>query len=165
MSTIPSVKQILIQYLWGQETMPSSTELVDPKWIRENNDVFEKEIDQYEYMTVGAGRYATVDMVPLFNKFFDSKLANLPAGTYNFKSLVDILYASKSESERPTINSKFDIYQYQMDIHSADYAQRSYVHGSTKFSFNWESMSFIVNSDGSKEIKNLQISAVNDDLL
>lgn len=39
MSTIPSVKQILIQYLWGQETMPSSTELVDPKWIRENNDV------------------------------------------------------------------------------------------------------------------------------
>ncbi|WP_368677862.1 calcium-binding protein [Acinetobacter lactucae] len=163
MSTIPSVKQILIQYLWGQETMPSSTELVDPKWIRENNDVFEKEIDQYEYMTVGAGRYATVDMVPLFNKFFDSKLANLPAGTYNFKSLVDILYASKPESERPTINSKFDIYQYQMDIHSADYAQRSYVHGSTKFSFNWESMSFIVNSDGSKEIKNLQISAVNDD--
>lgn len=125
MSTIPSIKQILTQYLWGQETMPASTELVDPKWIRPNNDFFEKEIDQYEYMTVGAGRYATVDMVPFFNKFFDSKLTNLPAGTYDFTSLVKVLYASVPESIKPTMDSKFDIYQYQMDIHSADYAQRS----------------------------------------
>lgn len=42
MSTIPSIKQILTQYLWGQETMSSSTELVDPKWIRPNNDFFKK---------------------------------------------------------------------------------------------------------------------------
>lgn len=42
MSTIPSIKQILTQYLWGQETMPSSTELVDPKWIRPNNEFFKR---------------------------------------------------------------------------------------------------------------------------
>ncbi|WP_139126632.1 calcium-binding protein, partial [Acinetobacter sp. YK3] len=161
MSTIPSIQQIVSQYLWGQKNMPAPSELVDSKWIRDEN-YSTINIDQYEYMTLGAGRYATVDMFGIFNKFFDAKIIDLPAKNYSFTELVDILYSSYPESERPTENSSLGLSQYQMDIHSADYAQRAYIFGSTSFTANWSEMSFIVNENGSKEIRNLQIIAEKD---
>ncbi|WPE82331.1 putative Ig domain-containing protein [Acinetobacter baumannii] len=161
MSTIPSIQQIVSQYLWGQKNMPAPSELVDSKWIRDEN-YSTINIDQYEYMTLGAGRYATVDMFGIFNKFFDAKIIDLPAKNYSFTELVDILYSSYPESKRPTENSSLGLSQYQMDINSADYAQRAYIFGSTSFTANWSEMSFIVNENGSKEIRNLQIMAEKD---
>ncbi|WP_239350481.1 hypothetical protein [Snodgrassella communis] len=53
-----SVDEILARYLWNQETVPSPSELVDDKWIRDASAKGDAlKIDAQEYMTHGGGRF------------------------------------------------------------------------------------------------------------
>jgi hypothetical protein len=55
-----SVDEILARYLWNQKTVPSPSELVDDKWIR--NASAEGDaliINAQEYMTHGGGRFVS----------------------------------------------------------------------------------------------------------
>jgi hypothetical protein len=55
-----SVDEILTRYLWNQKTVPSPSELVDDKWIRDTNAVGDGlMIDAQEYMTHGGGRFVS----------------------------------------------------------------------------------------------------------
>jgi hypothetical protein len=51
-----SVDEILARYLWNQKTAPSTSELIDDKWIRDANAVGDAlMIDAQEYMTQSGG--------------------------------------------------------------------------------------------------------------
>ncbi|PIT59493.1 hypothetical protein [Snodgrassella alvi] len=55
-----SVDEILARYLWNQKTVPSPSELVDDKWIRDANAVGDAlMIDAQEYMTHGGGGFVS----------------------------------------------------------------------------------------------------------
>ncbi|MCO6525156.1 hypothetical protein [Snodgrassella sp.] len=55
-----SVDEILARYLWNQESVPSPSELVDDKWIRDANAEGDALIiNAQEYMTHGGGRFVS----------------------------------------------------------------------------------------------------------
>ena len=158
-----SVDQILARYLWDQDEAPLPSELSDEKWIRDNNAKGTAlEIDKTEYMTQGAGRFVSAANFQFFEDFFESK--NLKPGSYDFKSMWNELRPNQKNTlldENGNVdNSKFrtDVYQYNTGVNSSDYITRAFVFGSTKFQANISDIEFVVNEDGSKELKNLIIS-------
>ena len=150
-----SVDEILARYLWNQKTAPLNSELIDDKWIRNKEALGDALIvNTQEYMTVGAGRFVSAADFSFFTDFFDKN--DLSSGTYNFSEMWKVLRPDRKDvPEQKNFNK--DIYQYFMGIGSPDYLTRAFIFGSTSFTADLASLTFVVNTDGSKEIQGLKI--------
>jgi VCBS repeat-containing protein len=171
MSSIPTTQEIVSLYLYGQKTPPGPSELKDNRWIRNadqptvlNSDgvvslPFERfgaliTIDANEYMTTGAGRFATAEKFDFIKNFLNNK-GDFAVGVYR---PVPGSTTGRLEDALGTKNAT--VSQYVMGMYDADYTDRAYVSGSTAFTIS--SGEFIVNPDGTREIRNLKILPLND---
>lgn len=170
--SLPSIRNIISLYLYGKINPPSSADLLSDQWIRSKaipavpatatspkipavTHGTTITLDQHEYMTIGPGRFATPEKFNLVNKFLDGN-STMPIGITSLNNIID------PDNKYGFIDNdaKSTVYQYVMGTFDADYAERAYVHGTTGFKIT--SGDFVVNIDGSREIRNLEIKSMND---
>jgi Ca2+-binding RTX toxin-like protein len=104
-----------------------------------------------DYMTSGGGRFAYPSLFGAIKKFFDTTIDD---GTYTYAQIAGLLGLSDNDI-------RIGISQYGTSIGSADHAQRSYIFGSTSFTFDISKVTFKV-TGGVKTINNLEVRAFND---
>ena len=171
-----SIDEILSRYLWNQKSRPKSSELDTDKWIRYAGAKGDPLVlDVNEYMKHGPGRFVSAYNFLFFQNFFSK---HFDEGHYDFISMWNLikgtkvdgkkgdLYINRGDQEKlKEIKKEYlikSIYQYTNGIGSDDFITRAFIFGSTGFTFDTESIEFIVNSDGSKEIRGLKIYPVED---
>lgn len=147
-----TTEEIINLYLWGDKVAPTPEAIADDKYIRGKDERTTEFIDAYDYMTNGAGRYGTADRFKMFERFFAGE-GNFKAGEYDFLEFGEKVYGSGFDPKDITIGFT----QYGVDMDSDDFVDRSYVFGSTEFTFDVTSVRFVVNEDGTREIVNLKI--------
>ena len=156
-----TIDQILARYIWNQDKAPSDIEKLDDKWIRDLNVLGDALIiDVNEYMKYGAGRFCSAADFSLFDSFFEKK--DIKAGVYDFSSMYPILRPEKKDEIKTKgvpkqENFNTAIYQYNIACDSNDFITRAFVFGSTSFTADLDTIRFVVNEDGSKEIQGLKI--------
>ena len=156
-----TVDQILARYIWNQDNAPSDIEKLDDKWIRDLDVLGDALIiDVNEYMKYGAGRFCSAADFSFFDSFFEEK--DIKAGVYDFSSMYPILRPEKKDEIKTKGVPKQEdfntaIYQYYIEPGSNDFITRAFVFGSTSFTADLDEIRFVVNEDGSKEIRGLKI--------
>ncbi|WP_051940632.1 hypothetical protein [Stenoxybacter acetivorans] len=165
-----TVDEILSMYLWNSKTPPSGSALKDDKWIRDQEKplVDPLKINAQEYMDYGGGRFVSPADFLIVSDFFNSK-KSIKAGTYGFKEIYnDILHrealnnGTKDKLPEDLNELQFKVKQYTSGIGSSDFITRAFVFGSTSFTLDWDTLAFVVNSDGSREVHNIKIKPVKD---
>ncbi|PID66803.1 MAG: hypothetical protein CR975_01120, partial [Gammaproteobacteria bacterium] len=159
-----TASDILSNYFWGQPTPPQPTDLRDEKFIRPALAETNYTVNANQYMNTGAGRYATPDRFKAFRDFFyedkinptAAGLNSLAPGVYNSAQISTALHG------KDIFSGALGLSQYTTDVHSADYAERAYVFGSTSFEPDWGNIQFVIHPGGSREIRNLEISPQED---
>ena len=114
------------------------------------------EYDMLDYLTNGAGRYATPAVFPIIDDFFTSTIRQR---TYNASQLQSELNLTASEFQEAT---KTSIWQYGTDTTSLDFPERAYIFGTTGFKLDLTNAEFEVTANGNKFITGMQVTA-NDD--
>ena len=156
MNTIPSAIDILNLYLYGQQNTPSPQDLGSDTFIRGENELKPIMIDTKEYMTSGAGRFASPEQFKIVKDFLEGD------GDFGLKQGESIVLTKKQVAKVYNIDYYgLVLSQYFLGYNDNDYADRAYVFGTTAFSLS-EDTQFIINSDGSREIRNLSIEPVFD---
>jgi hypothetical protein len=155
-------KSIVTKFLFGQDEVPSPTELASERWIRPNPlpTRLVQEIDQAWVMSdTGPGRFATGQHFDYVRDFFFPTLtgnqasANLQPGTYNKIDLIERL--GYGTIENPAFAR---IFQWQYDDGQSDWAERTYIFNSMLFKLV-DDAEFVVASNGSRYINNFAIVA------
>lgn len=164
-----SIDEILSHYLWNQQNAPSPKELNDDKWIRDKDAIGNAIVlDTNKYMSEGAGRFVSAADFTLFRDFFSH---DMKSGNYDFSSMWNILRSGRVDpSQNKELNPdgtkkyKFEtvVSQYTKGIGSNDYLTRAFIFGSTSFTIDFNTIQFVVNPDGSKEIRGLKIIPIED---
>lgn len=157
---LPTAIQMISQYLWGSFAIPNPASLADDKWIRPTGETSKIDVDVLEYMISGGGRFATADKFGIFRKFFDGVGALEPKEDgYTLLEAAIAIYGREHPVIAKIEAKEFytDLYQSRLGTSDADYADRSYVFNSTKFTVDEKHLKFIVKADGSREIKDLLI--------
>lgn len=135
-------------FLYGQTTTPenhydrlrSSSEYADTPIV--------VVLDAVSFMETGAGRFAHASDTSFVQNFLSGAYSSLlPPKTYTREELIGNFGFSRTD-----FVAVYD--QSNYDINSADYALRTYIYGRTSFVISSDTQ-FIVNPDGSREIKNL----------
>ena len=109
--------------------------------------------DMNIYMTQGGGRFAYPSLFGAIKKFFSST-RTFTQTLYNYAAMAGKLNLSAGDS-------KLSISQYGTGIGSSDHADRSYIFGSTEFTFDTTKIMFLVNN-GVKSITGLEVRASKD---
>ncbi|WP_323127639.1 calcium-binding protein [Acinetobacter rathckeae] len=182
-----SIKEILSLYLFGQKEIPSN--LKDDKWLRDKDakGQLDHPIDMVEFMTQGAGRYIQPGAFLAVTKFLEGKYSEkLTIGqSYSFNELLTKVVVIDKNSEKYTafkaefikknpsasenvIDNEYKVAQgilgltnYNLDIDSSDYLQRSYVFGSMQFTLS-DDTKFIIDESGQPRIENLRVVPIDD---
>jgi len=163
-----TVEQILARYLWNQDNAPSTAEKIDDKWIRNSEDLGDPIIiDANEYMQQGGGRFVSAYEFKMFREFFSKELK---AGSYGFVEMWNMLKPEEEQikfGDIISLNAALkqltkSVSQYTTGIGSNDFVTRAFVFGSTSFTFDYKSIQFIVNPDGTKELRGLKIYPLED---
>ena len=163
-----TVEQILARYLWNQDNAPSTAEKIDDKWIRNSEDLGDPIIiDANEYMQQGGGRFVSAYDFKMFSDFFSKELK---AGSYGFVEMWNMLKPEKEQikfGDIISLNAALkqltrSVSQYEKGLGSDDFVTRAFVFGSTSFTFDFKSIQFIVNPDGTKELRGLKIYPLED---
>ena len=172
---------ILSYYLWGKQTPPGPKELASSEWM--DRKEIEVKISASEYMKY-VDTYTSVANFVVFQKFFertyvvetpngetilindkftkaqmDSVKAKINSDGYyelNIRQMSKILYNNENKFNE---NLATDIKHYTLDIHSDNYAERAFVFGSTKMTFEAKDVKFLINAKtfDPEFIDNLQI--------
>lgn len=163
-----TIDRVLSHYLWNRSIPPRKEDMATAVTQAERTPI---NIDAADYMQNGPGRYVSAANFKMFEKFF--KAANLPAREkpYSFEEAVYLIY-NEADAERvkslPYSNRGFttSASHYSINPSSDDYVERAFIFGSTEVTIteaDIRKLQFIVNSDGSREIRNLRITPVKDD--
>ena len=172
---------ILSYYLWGKKTPPGPKELASNEWM--DRKEIEVKISASEYMKY-VDTYTSAANFVIFQKFFertyvvetpngetilindkftkaqmDSVKAKINSDGYyelNIRQMSKILYDNENKFNE---NLATDIKHYTLDIHSDNYAERAFVFGSTKMTFEAKDVKFLINAKTFEPefIDNLQI--------
>ena len=172
---------ILSYYLWGKKTPPGPKELASNEWM--DRKEIEVKISASEYMKY-VDTYTSAANFVVFQKFFertyvvetpngetilindkftkaqmDSVKAKINSDGYyelNIRQMSKILYDNENKFNE---NLATDIKHYTLDIHSDNYAERAFVFGSTKMTFEAKDVKFLINAKTFEPefIDNLQI--------
>ena len=172
---------ILSYYLWGKKTPPGPKELASNEWM--DRKEIEVKISASKYMKY-VDTYTSAANFVVFQKFFertyvvetpngetilindkftkaqmDSVKAKINSDGYyelNIRQMSEILY---DNGDKFNENLATDIKHYTLDIHSDNYAERAFVFGSTKMTFEAKDVKFLINAKTFEPefIDNLQI--------
>ncbi|MDR2924716.1 MAG: hypothetical protein LBU76_01980 [Azoarcus sp.] len=156
-TTIPTVEQMTSLYLF--DTMEPPANLKDDSLIRPAAGAGATvRVDAAEYMTSGSGRFVHVVRFNFVRNFLSGNDAAYIKTTLTEDeySLAEILESYKIEH-----NSELSIVQLQYAFDSDDYVDRTYVFNSSGFKINGDAK-FIVNKNGTREIRNICVEPLND---
>lgn len=115
------------------------------------------EYDMLDYLTNGAGRYATPAVFPIIDDFFTTPL---DVDTYDILELRDELDLLDNDDFKEA--TKTSIWQYGTDTTSFDFAERAYIFGTTDFRLDLTNAEFEVTANGNKFITGMQVIAKDD---
>ncbi|MGH6817101.1 MAG: Hint domain-containing protein, partial [Hyphomicrobiaceae bacterium] len=133
-------------------------------------------VDQHLYMTLGPGRYATLDNVPIVQRFFEKKLPHqeLPPGEHLLDDVIKHYYPHHAQKDVDA-QLRFSKTQYEIDPENADYGQRVLLWNSSAFGLKgrvdpggYHPMShrppirFVIDQHGRKHIRNAELNALID---
>lgn len=142
---LPVTSSVLNLYLFGQTGTPS--DLLQNTWANRSNEVGETvDLDTAQFMTTGAGRFATGAQSALVQAFFNSG-NTLAEGIYSKAQLAGILGLS-------SYGINFQAYEYADATN--DWAERTFVFGSQAFKLD-DDVVFRVAADGTRTIENYRI--------
>lgn len=141
--TILNIENVTNLYLFGTTTRPS--DLASDAFIRPQGDGAHVTVDGAQFMSQGGGRFAVGAAFEVIQNFFED--STLAPGVY---SKLDLTV--RYNLSRITLNIK----QYELDDGGGDYQERVYIYNQTAFQIS-ALADFVVNSDGSKEIRNYSI--------
>jgi Ca2+-binding RTX toxin-like protein len=111
--------------------------------------------DMLGYMTSGGGRFAYPSLFGAIRKFFDA--TTIPDGIYTYSQLSNPDFGLNLTGN----DLNLGISQYGTGILSADFAERSYIFGSTSFNLGIANATFEV-IGGVKTVKNIEVRADDD---
>jgi hypothetical protein len=118
------------------------------------------EFDMLDYLTNGAGRYATPTIFPLVDQFFAASTA-LPSrnysGTAEIRQALGLDGADRNAEFKQATEAA--IWQYGTDTLSSDFAERAYLFGTTGFTLDLTNATFTVGSNGEKSITGMRVKA------
>jgi hypothetical protein len=144
---------ILNIYLYGQETIPTTSWYEIPTHATETTTTIN--VDAVSYMQEGAGRYAKPVNSEIVQKFMAGN-GNLVAKEYSISEIQNALNLSDD-------SKSFIIQQYEYDTGSVDFFKRVFTFNTTSFVIKDNpDLKFIVNPDGSRIIKNIQVLPYDD---
>jgi len=120
------------------------------------------EYDMLDYLTNGAGRYATPAVFPIIDDFFNTPiLANTEKDP--FYDVSDIRRELNLTDDDDFIKAiEVDIWQYGTDTTSLDFPERAYIFGTTGFELDLANANFRVNDNGNRFISGMQVIAKED---
>ncbi|MFE8046225.1 calcium-binding protein [Brenneria goodwinii] len=105
-------------------------------------------------MTRGAGRFVNSANFNIVEKFFNT---DIPPGTYTKTEMLQRFGHIDPQTGKPTdLYGGYSVNQIFLGTDDPDYAERAYIWGTTKFKVA-DSAEFVVNADGSREIRNFAI--------
>jgi RTX calcium-binding nonapeptide repeat (4 copies) len=118
------------------------------------------EFDMLDYLTNGAGRYATPTIFPLVDQFFDAS-TDILTGTYSGTAAIRnaLGFGDPSDEEAFKQATGAAIWQYGTDTLGLDFAERAYLFGTTGFTLDLTNANFIVGSNGEKSITGMRVKA------
>ena len=154
-------------YLYENINSPNADELLSSDLIRpqlnipdtaitasdisSNVNLVTVEVDAVPYMETGAGRFANGSQFELVKSFFDP-IADilLSPGTYDKQQINNFLF----QNQLTSFTARLELRNYEDDVD--DFGERVYIWNSSEFSLP-DNVEFVVNPDGTKEIKNFRI--------
>jgi VCBS repeat-containing protein len=155
---MPTAKEILSWYLYGQSTPPAPNDLRDDRFIRPKGiDGPPVAVNSEDYMRNGGGRFVGIGNFNFVRNFLqgsDYSAGIVPPGVYSTEKLLNLYGIPLTERE-------LGISQYFLEPTAADFKDRAYVFGSTAFRINTDAR-FIVKADGTREIQNIGVIPVED---
>lgn len=155
--SIPTAKEILSQYLYGQQTPPAPNDLRNDRFIRpKGTDGPPITVNSEDYMRNGGGRFVGIGNFNYVRNFLEGSdytkatvnpgVSSLAPGVY---STVDLLTQYGIIDSDGKIEGKIAVSQYFLEPTAADFKDRAYVFGSTQFRINTDAR-FIVKADGTR---------------
>jgi hypothetical protein len=122
-------------------------------------------VDVNEYMTIGGGRFMKVENFPFVRNFLASSdtvyQTKLQPGTYTADELLLACNKATKDQVAKGTAGRLSIKQYYLGVTDIDYQDRAYIFGSESYKINPEAR-FIVNADGSREIRDIAVVPVDD---
>jgi Ca2+-binding RTX toxin-like protein len=120
--------------------------------------------DMHEYLTNGAGRYAYPSLFKAIEKIFSKTIPDSTSAEngnrYTYTELKTQLSAAGNPIDEEN-GLHLTISQYGTDITSADYYNRAYIFGTTKFTLNLKQATFEV-TNGKVVIRDMDVTADQD---
>lgn len=149
---MPTFKAMMSRYLFNRDTPPD--DLVDESLIRGCSEIGAPVlVDANDFMVNGGGRFMSVARFNMVRRFLSGDdYSPLQAGRSYTTSEIFSAYG---------IENKFGLEQYYYGLSDPDYMDRAFVFGSSEFKIN-DDAKFVVNADGTREIKNIQVVPVDD---
>lgn len=140
-----TAEEVTNLYLYGSTTRP--TNLANSNLIRLPTAQATVSVDVNEYMTSGAGRFASAADFDLVNAFFDPMMfAALAPGAYTEDQLAPYVGNRRSVA----------LSQYDYADDNDDYAERVYIWNTVGFEIS-DRARFIIDTDGSRYIEDFAI--------
>nr|WP_321483046.1 hypothetical protein [uncultured Cohaesibacter sp.] len=148
--TLPTASEITRLYLYGQTQIPSN--LADEALIRSPDAKTTISVSASEYMSQGAGRFATAALFDIVQLFF-SDTTNLTPGIYSELGTNGTLNLRDALGTNQAIVS---MQQWAYSDDTDDYAERVYIWNSVAFEID-DNARFVVDSQGNRYIENFAI--------
>ncbi|MFM2315335.1 MAG: hypothetical protein RLZZ04_4613 [Cyanobacteriota bacterium] len=151
--------------VFGKDTMSGTLSIDDDynEHIRPDGSIPPGlEFDMLDYLTNGAGRYATPSIFPLVDQFFDASTviqANTYFGTAEIRAALGLDDPGDEDEEAFKQATEVAIWQYGTGTLSWDFAERAYIFGTTGFTLDLTNAKFIVGSNGEKNITGMRVKA------
>lgn len=155
---LPTAEEITNLYLYGVSKRPQN--LLDPSLSQPRAGVV-LSVDVNDYMSNGAGRYADVADFDFIADFFGWG-NNMPPGIYTKDDVFKAFGYRDPVTGKDLKSGAYRENQIYLDSSSSDYAERAYIWGTTGFKVSGD-VQFVVNQDGSKELRNFSIEPINQD--
>ncbi|MEM0949004.1 MAG: hypothetical protein AAGK37_16505 [Pseudomonadota bacterium] len=159
-------------FLWGQDTVPAALfdRVKTAEYVESLPQVFIEgvgqvpvvrlRIDADDLMTSGSGRFAKISQFEIVADFFAS--STLTEGVYNFASLESALFPEFQKDYKNSFGLEHYTRSDDIDLN----AERTYIFNNSSFTLRDDAggadFEFVVNSDGSREIRNVKIAPFND---
>ncbi|WP_282600499.1 calcium-binding protein [Ralstonia pseudosolanacearum] len=159
--SLPTAEQVTNKYLYGADKRPG--DMLDPSILNHRDRASENAIpiDAVEYMTSGSGRFVNSANFDWIEKFFNKDIAIEP-GVYDLTRIFEMVGSVDAQTGEKKSDAGYTVNQIYLGTSDPDYAERAYIWGTTKFKIA-DGAEFVVNSDGSREIRNFAIVPAGDE--
>ncbi|MHA6833211.1 calcium-binding protein [Ralstonia pseudosolanacearum] len=158
---LPTAELVTNNYLYGTDKRPA--DLLDPAILNQKNGSADNSISvgAIEYMRDGAGRFVNSANFDWVEKFFNP-VNSLAPGVYSKEQIFDLFGYVDPQTGNRASYAGYIVNQIYLGTKDPDYAERAYIWGTTKFKVA-DGAEFVVNADGSREVRNFAIQPDGDE--